>query len=430
LCAWSPTLNHFHIHQGQLWCEGVALDAIAASAGTPTFVYSTATLVHHFQVYRDAFQWGGGVVAYAVKANGNLSVLKTLARAGAGADTVSEGEIRRALAAGIDPSRIVFSGMGKTDAELAFALTLPGLQINVESAVELARLTRLAGAASARPIVVLRINPDVAAGGHDKISTGRKADKFGMPADEALALYAQGVSDGVVQMAGLACHIGSQIADPNPFEAAFAKMRTYVETLRRQGHEVSRLDLGGGLAAPYFEDGAEAVGLTPAGLGALAQRIVGDLGLEVSVEPGRAIAANAGVLLSRAVHVNERLGGPRFLVLDAAMNDLIRPSLYDAFHHIQPVAVRAGEPQVYEVVGPVCESGDAFAKGRTLPPIEAGDLVAIMSAGAYGAAMGSEYNSRPLAAEVLVDGDRWAIVRPRPTFEQMLAREPMADWLG
>lgn len=421
-------MNHFHLQDGRLFCEGVALEAVAAAVGTPTYVYSTATLQRHYGVYRDAFAWGGGTIAYAVKANGNLSVLRVLAQAGSGADTVSEGEIRRALAARVPPERIVFSGMGKSDAELAFALGLPGLQINVESTVELARLAALAATSGARPLVAVRVNPDVAAGGHARIATGKARDKFGVPAAEALALYRRGAADPHLRMVGLACHIGSQIAELAPFERAWGVLRDLTATLRGEGLSVERLDLGGGLAAPYFNDPEPP---SPAELGALARRVVGDLGAEVSVEPGRAIAANAGVLLSRVIQVTERAAGPpRFLVLDAGMNDLIRPSLYEAFHELRPVAPRAGETRPYDVVGPVCESGDTFARDRLLPPLEAGDLVAFMTAGAYGAAMGSEYNSRPLAAEVLVDGDRWAVVRPRPTHEEMLAREPLAPWLA
>lgn len=420
-------MNHFELREERLWCEGVPLEAIATAAGTPTYVYSTATLVRHFEVYRDAFGWGGGTIAYAVKANGNLSLLRVLARAGAGADTVSEGEIRRALAAGVSSERIVFSGMGKSDAELAFALTLPGLQINVESTVELERLAALAARAGARPCVLVRVNPDVAAGGHARIATGKAHDKFGVPVDEALALYRRGAADQSLQMAGLACHIGSQIAELAPFEAAWRTLRGLVKALRDEGLAVTRLDLGGGLATPYFDSPEPP---SPAELGVLARRVVGDLGLEVSVEPGRAIAANAGVLLSRVIQVTERAAGPpRFLVLDAGMNDLIRPTLYEAFHDLRPVTPRAGPERAYDVVGPVCESGDTFARGRRLPPLQAGDLVAFMSAGAYGAAMASEYNSRPLPAEVLVDGDRWAVVRPRPTYAAMLAREPFAPWL-
>ncbi len=419
-------MNHFDLHNGRLHCEDVALDAIAEAVGTPVFVYSAATLRHHYAVYRKAFAWGGGLIAYAVKANGNLAVLNVLAHEGAGADTVSEGEIRRALAAGIPPTRIIFSGMGKTDRELRFALTLPEMQINVESRVELERLSQLAAETGTLPKVVFRVNPAVGAGAHAKITTGQAHDKFGVARDEVVELYRQAAGDPHLNPVGIGCHIGSQIADLAPFETAWRIMRALVESLRAEGLAVGRLDLGGGLAAPYFNSPPPP---PPARLGDLAREILGDLDLEISVEPGRAIAANAGVLLSRVVHVNQRASGPRFLVLDAAMNDLIRPTLYDAFHEICPVESRPGEPVPYDVVGPVCESGDTFARDRKLPPLEAGDLVAFLSAGAYGASMSSEYNSRPLAPEVLVDGRRWAIVRPRPTIEMMLDREVVPDWL-
>jgi len=421
-------VNHFDLQHGELHAESILLTAIAAAVGTPTYVYSAATLRRHFRVYRDAFAWGGGTVAYAVKANGNLSVLKVLAAEGAGADTVSEGEIRRALAAGVPPGRIIFSGMGKTDAELRFALSRPGLQINVESAPELERLSSLAAAAGARPIVVFRVNPGVGAGGHAKITTGQAHDKFGVGLDEAIDLYRRAHDDPWLDPRGVGCHIGSQITELAPFKAAWTVMRDLVSLLRGEGLPVSRVDLGGGLAVPYFNHPEPP---PPADLGALARRMLDGMGLEVSVEPGRAIAANAGVLLSRVVQANRRAGGgPTFLVLDAAMNDLLRPTLYDAHHEICPVVPRTGEARPYDVVGPVCESGDTFARDRLLPPLQAGDLVAFLSAGAYGAAMASEYNSRPLAAEVLVDGDRWAVVRPRPTYDEMLGRETAADWLG
>jgi len=417
-------MNHFHLIDGELHCEGAPLRRIADVVGTPVYVYSTATLVRHLQVYQAAFP--GALAAYAVKANGNLSVLRTLAARGAGADTVSEGEIRRALAAGVPPERIIFSGMGKTDAELAFALTLPGLQINVESEPELRRLSALAAQAGTRPLVALRVNPDVQAGGHAKIATGKAHDKFGIALDEAERLYAQAAADPALQPVGLACHIGSQIADLAPFAAAWTKLRDLALRLRARGLGVSRMDLGGGLAAPYFDQPEPP---PPAELGALAGRIFANIELELSVEPGRAIAANAGVLLSRVTHLNARGTGPRFLVLDAGMNDLIRPTLYDAFHEVRPVRPRPGELQPYDVVGPVCESGDTFARDRALPPLETGDLVAFMTAGAYGAVMASEYNARPLVPEVLVDGDRFAVVRPRPPYAEMLAREPLAPWL-
>jgi len=419
-------VNHFQSIDGRLHCEQVPLSEIAAQVGTPAYVYSAATLRRHYGVYREAFAWSRGVVAYAVKANGNLSVLKVLASEGSGADTVSEGEIRRALAAGIPPERIIFSGMGKTDAELRFALSHPGLQINVESAPELERLSALAGEVRALPTVVFRVNPAIGAGGHAKITTGQAHDKFGVARDEVIALYRRAAADPHLNPVGIGCHIGSQIADLKPFEAAWMVLRALVESLRAEGLSVERLDLGGGLAAPYFDQPSPP---SPADLGALAERVVGDLDCEVSVEPGRAIAANAGVLLSRVTHVNRRGQGPQFLVLDAAMNDLIRPTLYDAFHELCPVEPRAGEPRPYDVVGPVCESGDTFARDRMLPPLEAGDLVCFLTAGAYGSAMASEYNARPLVPEVLVDGDRWAVVRARPTYDEMMAREAVADWL-
>ena len=418
-------MNHFEDREGELWCEGVSLAAVAQAVGTPVYVYSTATLTRHYRVYAEAFP--GAVVAYAVKANGNLSVLRTLAKLGAGADTVSEGEVRRALAAGVPAERIIFSGMGKTDAELAFACTLPGLQINVESEAELERLSAAAGPAGARPMVVFRINPDVQAGGHAKISTGAAHNKFGFAVDEVGRLYRRAAEEGSVDPAGLALHIGSQITELAPFERAWAHLRRLVETLRAQGLAVRRLDLGGGLAVPYFNAPDPPA---PAELGALAARVFEGLEVELAVEPGRAIAANAGVLLSRVVHVNRRGAGPCFLVLDAGMNDLLRPTLYEAWHEVRPVAPRPGGPVTYDVVGPVCETGDTFARDRALPPLEAGDLVAFMSAGAYGATMASEYNARPLVPEVLVDGDRWAVVRPRPGYDEMLAREPLAEWLA
>jgi len=419
-------VNHFQRRDGRLHCEAVDLTDIAARAGTPVYVYSAATLRRHFRVYRDAFAWGRGVVAYAVKANGNLSVLKVLAKEGAGADTVSEGEIRRALAAGVPPERIIFSGMGKTDAELHYALSLPGLQINVESRPELERLSAVSAETGALATVVFRVNPAVGAGGHAKITTGQAHDKFGVARDEVVELYRRAAQDPSLNPVGIGCHIGSQIADLKPFESAWMVLRALVESLRAEGLAVERLDLGGGLAAPYFNQPDPP---TPADLGQLAIRVLGDLECEISVEPGRAIAANAGVLLSRVIQVTERAGGPRFLVLDAAMNDLLRPTLYDAFHELCAVAPREGEPRPYDVVGPVCESGDTFARDRPLPPLEAGDLACFLTAGAYGAAMASEYNSRPLVPEVLVDGDRWAVVRERPTYAEMLARETVAGWL-
>jgi diaminopimelate decarboxylase len=423
-------MNHFDRHDGALWCEGVALAAIAEAVGTPVYVYSTATLERHYSVFKSALDshpaLGSPMVAYAVKANSNLSVLATLAALGAGADTVSEGEIRRALTAGIPAGRIVFSGVGKSARELAFALRVGVAQINLESEPELALLEEVAGETGLRPTVAIRVNPAIGAGGHAKISTGRSENKFGVSIAEAERLYARAAGTAAFDLAGLACHIGSQIVDLAPLETAFGLMGDLVGRLRAQGHGVARLDLGGGLGVPYFNQPDPPA---PAAYAAMAAAAVGGLGLRLTFEPGRVIAANAGVLVARVLHVNERPDGRRFLVLDAAMNDLVRPAMYDAYHDIRPVAPPRGESRVYDVVGPVCETGDTFTRDRLLPRLVQGDLVAFMSAGAYGAVMASEYNSRPLVPEVLVRGEDFAIVRPRPSYEEILAREPLAPWL-
>jgi len=428
-------LNHFEYRDGELLCEGVPLSAIAEAVGTPVYVYSSATLERHYTVLRDALRGAGkgaALIAFAVKANSNLSVLKTLFDLGAGADTVSEGEIRRALAAGCPPERIVFSGVGKAAHELAFAVETGVAEINVESEPELDLLSAIAAEKGVRQAIAIRINPDVAAGGHAKISTGQADSKFGVSMAEAERLYAKASNMAGVRPVGVACHIGSQITDLAPMKAAFGKMRALVERLRAEGLSVERLDLGGGLGAPYFNQPDPP---SPEAYGAMVAEAARGLDVQLAFEPGRVIAANAGVLLSRVIHVHERdalhEGGRRFLVLDAAMNDLVRPAMYDAFHHIRPVREPAADAAevVYDVVGPVCETGDTFARDRALTTLAAGDLVAFLSAGAYGAVMASEYNTRPLVAEVMVKGDRWSVVRPRPTYEEMLAREPLAEWL-
>ncbi|MCH4269810.1 MAG: diaminopimelate decarboxylase [Brevundimonas sp.] len=424
-------MHYFDLKDGVLHAEGVSLETLADSVGTPTYVYSSATLRRHYGLLREACDahrsaLGEALIAFAVKANSNLSVLATLAKLGCGADTVSEGEIRRALAVGIPGERIIFSGVGKTDAELAFAIEQGVRQINVESSAELDRLIAVAAEKSASPAIAIRVNPKIGAGGHAKITTGGAGDKFGVPVEEAMALYARASVSPHVTPVGLACHIGSQITDLSPLEAAFRVLRQMTEDLRAEGHSVTRLDLGGGLGVPYY---GEAATPAPAEYVAMAARVLDGLNVEAAFEPGRLMAANAGVLLSRVIQVNERTDGRRFLVLDAAMNDLMRPALYDAFHDLKPVRPVAGEALPYDVVGPVCETGDTFARDRDLPPLKAGDLVVFMSAGAYGAVMSGEYNTRPLAAEALVDGDRSAVIRPRPTYDEMFAREPMADWL-
>ncbi len=427
-------MNHFELHGGELFCEDVSLSALAEAVGTPVYVYSTATLERHYTVLRDALVAEGirgehgddPLLAFAVKANSNVAVLKTLAKLGAGADTVSEGEIRRALAAGVPPEKIVFSGVGKTADEIAFALKVGVSEINVESEPEMELASRVAQSLGTRARVAIRVNPDVSAGGHAKISTGKADNKFGVSFSEAERLYAKASNDAGLKPVGVTCHIGSQITDLAPMAEAFAKMRGLVERLRGEGLAVERLDLGGGLGVPYFNQPTPP---SPADYARMIARTMGGLDVAYSFEPGRMIAANAGVLLARVLHVHERPEGRKFAVLDAAMNDLIRPAMYDAYHEIVAVKPRPGAPVVYDVVGPICETGDTFTRERALSPLEAGDLVAFLSAGAYGAVMSSEYNSRLLAPEVLVKGADYAVIRPRPTYEDMLAREATAPWL-
>jgi diaminopimelate decarboxylase len=422
-------MNHFdYTADGEMACEGVPLRAIAEAVGTPVYVYSTATLVRHYTVFRDAFGGRKPLIAYAVKANSNLSVIGTLARLGAGADTVSEGEVRRALAAGVPAERIVFSGVGKTAAELAFALDAGVSEINVESEPEMALLAEIAAQKGKRATLAIRVNPDVGAGGHAKISTGKADNKFGVSMSEAERLYAMASNNASLNPVGVACHIGSQISDLAPMEKAFRAMRALVERLRGEGLSVQRLDLGGGLGVPYFDQPAPP---SPAEFGAMVAKVVDGLDIQLAFEPGRVLVANAGVLVSRVIHIHERPEGKRFLVIDAAMNDLIRPAMYDAYHDIRPLVRPADDAERlgYDVVGPICETGDTFTRDRFLPRLERGDLLAFMSAGAYGATMSSEYNSRLLVPEVLVDGDRFAVVRPRPTYDEMLGRERVADWL-
>jgi diaminopimelate decarboxylase len=421
-------VNHFEYGPEGLACEGVPLARIAAQVGTPVYVYSRATLERHFTVFRGALELAGVVdplIAYAVKANSNVAVLKVLGDLGAGADTVSEGEVRRALAAGIPADRIVFSGVGKARREIAFALKAGVAEINVESEPELNLVAEVAAELGVRAKVAFRVNPDVAAGGHAKIATGKAENKFGVSFAEAARLYANASNSAHLDPIGVACHIGSQITDLAPMREAFTKMRGLVEQLLGEGLSVERLDLGGGLGVPYFNMPTPP---SPAEFAAMVGEVTKGLPVKLAFEPGRVIAANAGVLVSEVLHVHERPEGKRFLVIDAAMNDLLRPAMYDAFHDIRPLVKRDGEA-VYDVVGPICETGDTFTRDRQMQSLKAGELVAFMSAGAYGAAMASEYNTRPLVPEVLVDGDKFAVIRARPSYEEILARDLVPDWV-
>ena len=421
-------MDHFLYRNGELHAEDVVVSDIAAAVGTPFYCYSAATLTRHFQLFHEALSPLPHLVCFAVKSNSNVAVLKLLGDLGAGMDVVSIGEYHRAKAAGVPGDRIVFSGVGKTRAEMRAALEGGIRQFNVESEPELLALSEVAHAMGATAPITLRVNPDVDAKTHEKISTGRKEDKFGIPLSRARAIYAQAAALPGIRVIGVDMHIGSQLTDLAPFEAAYVKMRGLVEALRADGHVIERLDLGGGLGIPYTRSN-EAPPL-PTDYGAMVKRVLGDLGCEIEIEPGRLISGNAGLLVTRTIYRKEA-EERAFVIVDAAMNDLIRPAMYGAHHDIIPVIEPApGTPTApVDIVGPICESGDTFAKQRALPPVAAGDLLAFRSAGAYGAVMSSEYNSRPLVPEVLVSGDHFAVIRPRPSFDEMIARDRIPDWL-
>jgi diaminopimelate decarboxylase len=420
-------MDFFDLKDGEMHAEGVALSAIARDVGTPAYIYSAGTLRRHAQVFRQALAGldRPPLVAFAVKANPNVAVLKLLGQEGLGADVVSVGEMRRALAAGIPPGRIVFSGVGKTVAEMQAALAAGILQLNVESEGELRRLSAVASAMGRTAEIAIRVNPDVDARTLAKISTGKAENKFGVPLDRIEALYAEAAALPGIRPVGVAAHIGSQLFDLAPLEAAYAKLGDLVRRLRAAGLPVTRVDLGGGLGIPY--DPKLPPPPSPADYGAMVARVTKGWDVQLMFEPGRLIAGNAGVLLSEVVTV--KTGATKsFVVLDAAMNDLIRPTLYGVYHDIRAVRPRANE-MVATIVGPVCETGDMFAEDRTITTVQEGDLICLMTAGAYGATMASTYNSRPLVPEVLVDGDRYSVIRMRQTIEEMLELDRVPDWL-
>ncbi len=421
-------MDHFLYRNGHLHAEDVALSEIAAQVGTPFYCYSTATLTRHYQLFTEALSPLPHLVCFAIKSLSNIAVLKVLGDLGAGMDVVSGGEYLRAKAAGVPGDRIVFSGVGKTREEMHLALTGGIRQFNVESEPEMRVLSEVAQELGVVAPITIRVNPDVDAKTHEKIATGKKENKFGIPISRAREVYAEAARLPGLEIVGIDVHIGSQLTELAPFEQAYLKVAELTEVLRADGHLIRRLDLGGGLGIPYTRSN-EAPPL-PLEYGALIQRVLGHLGCEIEIEPGRLISGNAGVLVSSVIYVKN--GEDRdFLILDAAMNDLVRPSMYGAHHDILPLneATAGVESQPYDVVGPVCETGDTFAKARDLAPLAAGDLVVFRSAGAYGAVMASEYNSRPLIPEVLVQGDQFAVIRARPTYDEMLKRDTIPDWL-
>ncbi|WP_298850641.1 diaminopimelate decarboxylase [uncultured Ruegeria sp.] len=421
-------MDHFLYRDGALFAEDVPVSEIAAAVGTPFYVYSTATLLRHFQLFDDALDGTDHLVCYAMKAASNQAILKTLAQAGAGMDVVSGGEYLRAKAAGVSGDKIVFSGVGKTADEIRAALTGGIRQFNVESEPEMEVINAVALELGTVAPITVRVNPDVDAKTHAKIATGKSENKFGIPIARASEVYAHAASLPGLEVIGIDVHIGSQLTELEPFELAYTKVAELTEQLRAEGHNIRRLDLGGGLGIPYTRSN-DAPPL-PMEYGALIKKTLGHLGCEIEIEPGRLIAGNAGLMVSKVIYVKSGEGRD-FLIVDGAMNDLIRPAMYEAHHDIVAVQEPAAgvEQQAYDIVGPVCESGDTFAKQRNMPPLKSGDLIAFRSAGAYGAVMASEYNTRPLIPEVLVNGDQFAVIRERPSFDEIINRDTIPSWL-
>ncbi len=420
-------MHHFHYQNGVLHGEDVDLSALADEVGTPFYCYSTATLERHYQVMDKAFEGTDHMICYAMKANSNQAVIKTMAAQGAGMDVVSEGELRRALAVGVPARRIVFSGVGKTAREMAFALKEGIACFNVESEPELELLSAVATRVGQRASVSIRVNPDVDAKTHAKITTGKADNKFGISWTRAHEVYARAAKLPGLDVAGIDMHIGSQITELAPFEQAYKLMAQLTRSLLAEGHNIRHLDLGGGLGIPYRGDND--IPPHPDEYGAMVKRVLGPLGLKLVLEPGRMFVGNAGILVTRVIYVKDS-GAKVFVIQDGAMNDLIRPTLYDAYHEILPVDEnrKSAEMIVADVVGGVCESGDYFAKDRRMPRPEQGDLLAVMTAGAYGAVQAGTYNTRPLVPEVLVRGDKHAVVRPRQDYEELIGLDRLAPW--
>ncbi len=421
-------MNHFHYINGILHAENVAIPAIAKAVGTPFYCYSTATLTRHYTVFAEAFSDIDAKICYAMKANSNQAVMTTLSKLGCGADVVSEGELKRALAAGISPEKIMFSGVGKTKAEMTAALEVGIFCFNVESVPELYQLSAVATQMSKIAPVSLRINPDVDAETHAKISTGKAGDKFGIPREDAIEVYALAASLPGLKVSGIDMHIGSQIEKLEPFDKAFARLKELISLLRAEGHDINHVDVGGGLGIPYKNDNSPPP--EPAAYAQIVKKHVKELDCEVAFEPGRMIAGNAGILVGEVIYIKPS-GDKTFIIGDTAMNDLIRPTLYDAWHEIRPVeeAILSKPPIKGDLVGPVCETGDYMARNRNLPALQAGDLFAIGSAGAYGAVQAGTYNTRTLVPEVLVNGDDFHIIRPRQELEDIIAMDSLPNWL-
>ena len=419
-------MDHFNYRDGQLYAEDVSVAEIAASVGTPFYVYSTATLVRHFQLFDDALDGMDHCICYAMKAASNQAILKTLGNLGAGMDVVSGGEYRRAISAGIPPEKVVFSGVGKTLEEITLALQNGIRQFNVESDSELEQISARASSMNKIAPRAIRINPDVDAQTHEKIATGKAENKFGIPISRARDVYSKASKMPGISIVGIDLHIGSQLTDLEPFQKAYQKLADLTQILRQDGHKIKRLDLGGGLGIPYEKN--KSAPPLPVEYGKMVRKVLGHLDCEIEIEPGRLIVGNAGILVSSVLGLKN--GDNRnFLILDAAMNDLIRPAMYDAYHDIIPVKQLSSPEAVYDVVGPVCETGDTFAKKRTMPELSKNDLVAFRSAGAYGAVMSSEYNTRPLIPEVMVNKNEFSIIRKRPSYEEIIERDIIPDWL-